>query len=65
MEDSTKTKTNVFGGKTQEIVGNYHKKIIFIVKNWKNGDGFVKLTKIGIEIQKPFVYNVFIAALET
>ena len=34
-------------------------------KNWKNREAFVKLTKIGIEILKHFVYNVFIAASKT
>ena len=31
----------------------------------ENTDTFVKLTKIGIEIRKCFVYNVFIAASNT
>ena len=31
-------------------------------ENWENGNVFVKMTKIGIEIYNPFVYNVFIAA---
>ena len=31
-------------------------------KNGENAEAFVKMTKIGIEIRKPFVYNVFIAA---
>ena len=36
-----------------------------MAENWENATPFVKLTKIGIEIYNPFVYNVFIAALET
>ena len=34
-------------------------------KNWDFGNAFVKMTKIGIEIYNPFVYNVFIAAPKT
>ena len=55
-------KTNVFGGKTHRIVGNYHKNPIIAAKIGENGKPFVKMTKIGIEICNPFVYNVFIAA---
>ena len=58
-------KTNVFGGKTGGFVGNIHKNPIIMGENWKIGDTFVKLTKIGIEIYNPFVYNVFIAASKT
>ena len=43
----------------------YHKNPIIVYKIGENENGFVKLTKIGIEIYNPFVYNVFIAALET
>lgn len=56
-------KTNVFTRKTVRIVGNYHKNPIKREKMRENADAFVKLTKIGIEILKCFVYNVFIAAL--
>ena len=61
-EEKGNRKTNVFGGKTGEIVGNIHKNQIIMRKNWNFGNTFVKLTKIGIEIYKPFVYNVFVAA---
>ena len=54
--------TNVFPAKTGQIVGINHKNQIKLNKNRENADAFVKLTKIGIEIRKPFVYNVFIAA---
>lgn len=46
-------------------MGNFHKKPIKQKENGNNADRFVKLTKIGIEILKPFVYNVFIAASKT
>ena len=46
-------------------MGIIHKNPILIRKNWNFGKAFVKLTKIGIEIYNPFVYNVFIAVLET
>ena len=58
-------KTNVFGGKTGRFVGNIYKNQIIMEKNWNFENAFVKMTKIGIEIQSSFVYNVFIAALET
>ena len=43
-------------------MGNIHKNPIIMGENWENGSVFVKMTKIGIEIYNPFVYNVFIAA---
>lgn len=42
-----------------------HKNLRNHGENSENADAFVKLTKIGIEIRNAFVYNVFIAALET
>jgi hypothetical protein len=43
----------------------YHKNPIIAYKIGENENSFVKLTKIGIEIYDPFVYNVFIAAPKT
>ena len=60
-----KRNTNVFHTKTRRFVGNYYKNQIKLGENGKNADTFVKMTKIGIEILKPFVYNVFIAASNT
>ena len=55
-------KTNVFDAKTHKTVYFYHKNPIIVIKIGENENCFVKLTKIGIEIYNPFVYNVFIAA---
>ena len=60
-----KIKTNVFRTQTRKNTGNYHKKPIKQKEKRVNVDSFVKMTKIGIEILKAFVYNVFIAAIET
>ena len=64
LEKIDTAKTNVFGRKTGETVGNCYKNPIITAKNRENAITFVNLTKIGIEIYKPFVYNVFIAVLE-
>ena len=58
-------KTNVFDAKTHKIVYFYHKNPIIVIEIGENENCFVKLTKIGIEIYNPFVYNVFIAAPKT
>ena len=65
MEEKRNRKTNVFHTKTGWFVGNYHKNQRKRKENRKNADTFVKMTKIGIEILKAFVYNVFIAASNT
>ena len=62
FQKNIERKTNVFPRKTAEIVWNNYKNQIKMRKNRKNTDRFVKMTKIGIEILKPFVYNVFVAA---
>ena len=64
-EKKRPSKTNVFDAKTGESVHFYHKNPIIAYKIGENENSFVKLTKIGIEIYDPFVYNVFIAAPKT
>ena len=61
-EKKQEINTNVFDTKTKEIGKFTDKNQIILDIFGRKRKPFVKMTKIGIEIRKPFVYNVFVAA---